>query len=166
MLGVLQFNILYRYCVPANIRFRIVSVPYPFHYGKPTIRRRPEAVGVGAFAVGVGLGRRRPSAYLRRRSSPSAYTNNRRRIRNRRRSRCGTHKNGSRPSPSAPPIRRRQRRRPSAPRGASWCVWDVAYADGKAVGVFVTIWSILDDVAAPCAPGKCSTPTAMPSAYP
>ena len=40
------------------------------------------------------------------------------------------------------------------------------YADGKAVGVFVTIWSILDDVAAPCAPGKFSTPTAMPSAYP
>ena len=111
----------------------------------PTARSRR----VGTFAVGVGLGRRRPSAYLRRRSSPSAYTNNRRRIRNRQRSHCGTHKNGS---------------RPSVPRGASWCVWDVQYADGKAVGVFVTIWSILGDVAAPCAPGRCSMPTALPSA--
>ena len=44
-----------------------VLLPSTFsHYGKRTIRRRPEAVGVRSFAVGIHIRRRRPSVYDRR----------------------------------------------------------------------------------------------------
>ena len=43
---------------------------YGNHYRNEQICRRPKAVGVDQIAVGIGLRRRLPSAYGRRRISP------------------------------------------------------------------------------------------------
>ena len=75
------------------------------HYGKQTIRRRPEAVGVSSLAVGVDVGRRPPSASGRRRLNSSAYDYCRRRTRG------GTHKTSVRLRLRLRIIRRRQFRR-------------------------------------------------------
>ena len=144
------------------------------HYRNRTRRRRPAAVGVGLIAVGVALGRRRPSASRRRRLPSSAYTPGRRRIgipvgvyvRG------GPHLSGQLRNVAS--IRRRPARRrtrvpgthlPGIPRYVPLYadglavgldvlrvpqvryVSSQADADGQAVGVWTTIWSFAGDVA-------------------